>query len=178
MKKIIVKCKLASRDKFEDKLSEIDLDFSPIYWQHDRVYVPRGYKPGMNLPRLIMTTEVKAVDRPANYTLVLRRHIEDSGIDVVEETPVKDYAGMVNIIMQLGFKQLSEFSMRRQEIRMDDKTVLYLDSIDNEKWYYAKLETEITDKDSIPDVKNELLGTLKSLGENDIVRTSYGEHEE
>jgi adenylate cyclase class IV len=124
-----------------------------------------------------MTTEVKAVDRPANYTLVLRRHIEDSGIDVVEETPVKDYAGMVNIIMQLGFKQLSEFSMRRQEIRIDEKTVLYLDSIDNEKWYYVKLETEVTDDSSIEETKRELLKTLESLGASDVIRYSYGEHD-
>ena len=49
MKKVILKCKLSSRDRFEDKLAEIDLDFSAIYWQHDRVYAPRGYKKGMNL---------------------------------------------------------------------------------------------------------------------------------
>lgn len=177
MKKIIVKCRIDSRDQFEDKLSEIDLDFSPVYWQHDRVYVPRGYKAGANFPRLIMTTEVKAVDRPANYTLVLRRHIEDSGIDVVEETPVKDYAGMVNIIMQLGFKQLSEFSMRRQEIPIDEKTMLYLDSIDNEKGYYVKLETEIEDDSSIKETKRELLKTLESLGASDVIRYSYGEHD-
>ena len=44
MKKIIVKCKLASREGFVDKLSDIEMEFSPIYWQHDRVYVPNGYK--------------------------------------------------------------------------------------------------------------------------------------
>ena len=104
MKKVIVKCKLANRDRFEDKLSDIDMDFSPIYWQHDRVYVPRGYKRGMNLPRLIMRTEMRAVDRPAKYSLILRRHIEDSGVDIVEETLVKDYSEMVSIILQLGFK--------------------------------------------------------------------------
>ena len=88
MKKVILKCKLTSRDKFEEKLSDIDLDFSSIYWQHDRVYVPRGYKRGINLPRLVMRTEMKAVDKPPKYSLILRRHIEDSGVDVVEETPI------------------------------------------------------------------------------------------
>ena len=73
MKKVILKCKLTSRDKFEEKLSDIDLDFSSIYWQHDRVYVPRGYKRGMNLPRLVMRTEMKAVDKPPKYSLILRR---------------------------------------------------------------------------------------------------------
>ena len=42
MRKVIIKAKLSSRDKFENKLSDIDMDFGPIYWQHDRVYTPRG----------------------------------------------------------------------------------------------------------------------------------------
>ena len=45
MRKVIVKCKLKNRDEFERKLSDIDLDFSQVYWQHDRIYVPRNYKP-------------------------------------------------------------------------------------------------------------------------------------
>ena len=57
MRKVIVKVKLASRDRFEEKLSDIDLDFSAIYWQHDRVYIPRGYKKNSNYPRLVMRTE-------------------------------------------------------------------------------------------------------------------------
>ena len=93
MKKVILKCQLSSGDKFEKKLSDIDLDFSPIYWQHDRVYVPRNYKRGMNLPRLIVRTNMKAVDVSPEYLLILKRHIEDSGIDVVEETDIKDNQG-------------------------------------------------------------------------------------
>ena len=31
MKKVILKCKLENRDRFEDKLSDIDLDFSNIF---------------------------------------------------------------------------------------------------------------------------------------------------
>ena len=89
MKKVILKCKLQNRDSFEDKLSEIDLDFGAIYWQHDRIYVPRSYKPNSNFPRLVMRTEMKAVDEPAEYYFILKRHIEDSGVDIVEETPSK-----------------------------------------------------------------------------------------
>ena len=91
MKKIILKCKLTNRDSFEQKLSDIDLDFSPIYWQHDRIYVPRNYKPHANFPKLVMRTEMKSVDKPAKYYFILRRHIEDSGVDIVEETAVTDY---------------------------------------------------------------------------------------
>ena len=73
MKKVILKCKLKNHDAFEQKLSDIDLDFSPIYWQHDRVYVPKNYKPNSNFPRLIMRTEMKAVDKPAKYYYILKR---------------------------------------------------------------------------------------------------------
>ena len=91
MRKVIIKAKLSSRDRFEDKLSDIDLDFSPIYWQHDRIYIPRDYKRNSNYPRLIMRTEIRSVDKPPKYSLILKRHIEDSGVDVVEETTIKDY---------------------------------------------------------------------------------------
>ena len=130
MRKVIVKTKLSSRDKFEEKLSDIDLDFSAIYWQHDRIYIPRDYKKNSNYPRLIMRTEMKSVDKPAKYSLILKRHIEDSGIDIVEETLVKDYENAVNIILQLGFELTGEISRRRQDLQMGEGTVIYLDKIE------------------------------------------------
>ena len=175
MKKVILKCKLTSRDKFEDKLSDIDLDFSAIYWQHDRVYVPRGYKRGMNLPRLVMRTEMKAVDKPPKYSLILRRHIEDSGVDVVEETIVKDYENTVNIILQLGFKPAGEISRRRQDLKMGEGTYIYLDKIDGKNGYYAKIESDLAADDSITDAKADLQKTFETLGESNFVNSSYFE---
>lgn len=175
MKKVILKCKLASRDKFEKKLSDIDLDFSAIYWQHDRVYVPRGYKRGMNLPRLVMRTEMKAVDKPPKYSLILRRHIEDSGVDVVEETPIKDYENTVNIILQLGFKPISEVSRRRQELKMGEGTYIYLDKIDSKAGSYAKIETVLNQNDSVAEVQADLKKTFETLGESNFVDKTYFE---
>lgn len=175
MKKVILKCKLASRDKFEKKLSDIDLDFSAIYWQHDRIYVPRGYKRGMNLPRLIMRTEMKAVDKPPKYSLILRRHIEDSGVDVVEETPIKDYENTVNIILQLGFKPISEVSRRRQELKMGEGTYIYLDKIDGKAGSYAKIETVLNQNDSVAEVQADLKKTFETLGESNFVDKTYFE---
>ena len=175
MKKVIVKCKLTNRDRFEDKLSDIDMDFSPIYWQHDRVYVPRGYKRGMNLPRLIMRTEMRAVDRPAKYSLILRRHIEDSGVDIVEETLVKDYSEMVSIILQLGFKLQKEVSRRRQEIKMGEGSDLYLDNVEGLNGYYAKIESELIEGNSVQEMQEELAKTMAVLGENNIIPQAYFE---
>ena len=98
MKRSIVKMKLNSRSDFIATLGEINLEFSEPYWQHDRIYVPRNYKPHANFPRLIMRTEMRSVDKPAKYYFILKRHIEDSGVDIVEETIIKDYENIVRII--------------------------------------------------------------------------------
>ena len=74
MRKVIVKCKLKNHDEFKKKLTDIDFKFSDTYWQHDRVYVPRNYKPHANFPRLVMRTEMKAVDKPAKYRYCRRNH--------------------------------------------------------------------------------------------------------
>ena len=175
MKKVILKCKLKSRDSFETKLSDIDLDFSPIYWQHDRVYVPRDYKKNANYPRLIMRTEMKAVDKPAKYVLILRRHIEDSGVDIVEETTIKDYENTVNMILQLGFKPLSEVSRRRQDLDMGDGVMIYLDKVDNLPGYYAKIESVLEPNDSVTEAKLDLEKTFQTLGENNFINQPYSE---
>ena len=176
MKKIILKCKLQDRDGFEQKLSDIDLDFAPIYWQHDRIYVPRGYKRGVNLPRLVMRTEMHSVDETPKYTLILKRHIEDSGIDIVEETPVTDYANTVNIILQLGFKPAGEVSRRRQNLDMGDGTMIYLDEIDGRKdEHYAKIETVLQENDSTSAARDDLRKTFSTLGETDIIENAFFE---
>ncbi len=175
MRKVIVKTKLSSREKFEEKLSDIDLDFSPIFWQHDRVYIPRDYKKNSNYPRLIMRTEMMSVDKPARYSLILKRHIEDSGIDIVEETSVKDYESVVNIILQLGFKLATEVSRRRQNLLMGEGTVIYLDKIEKLSGYYAKIESEINPGDSVVEAKLDLEKTFKTLGESNFVDKAYFE---
>ena len=175
MKKVILKCKLSSRNKFEDKLNEIDLDFGAIYWQHDRVYVPKNYKKNSNYPRLIMRTEMQAVDKPAKYKFILKRHIEDSGVDIVEETTIKDYEQMVNIILQLGFKQAAEVSRRRQDLKMGEGNYIYLDKIENLPGYFAKIESEIGDGDSVVEARLDLEKTFKTLGEANFVDLPYSE---
>lgn len=175
MKKIIKKTKLKNHEDFEKKLEDIDFEFSPIIWQHDRVYLPKGFKHGMNYPRIIMRTEMKAVDKPAKYKMILKRHIEDSGVDVVDETEVKDYAEGVNIIHQLGFKKINEVSRRRQEIDMGDGTKLYFDKVDNVAGYYAKIETKLEENDTVSDVVEDLTKTLKVLGADEIVEKAYFE---
>ncbi len=175
MKKVIVKTKLKNHEEFVRKLKDIEFEFSPIIWQHDRVYLPKGFKHGMNYPRIIMRTEMKAVDKPAKYKMILKRHIENSGVDVVDETEVKDYAEGVNIIHQLGFKKINEVSRRRQEIDMGDGTMLYMDNVEGVPGYYGKFETKIEEKESVNEVLDDLKKTMKVLGADEIVEKAYFE---
>lgn len=175
MKRAIIKCKLSNHNEFVKKLSDIDLSFTPVYWQHDRIYVPRGYKPKSNYPRLIMRTEMKAVDKPAKYFFILRRHIEDSGVDIIEETNIKDYEKTVNIIFQLGLKPIAEVSRRRQELKMDDNNYIYLDKVDNLPGYYAKIESNLDPSDSIVEARQDLQKTFQTLGESNFVDSAYFE---
>lgn len=175
MKKVIVKCRLSSKEAFEQKLSDIELNFSDIIWQHDRIYVPREYKKNSNYPRLIMRTEMKAVDKPAKYIFILKRHIEDSGVDIVEETVVKDYETMVNVILQLGFRPIAEVSRRRQSLDMGENTYIYLDKVEKLPGYYAKIETSLAPEDSIIEAKTDLKNTFKTLGESSFIENTYFE---
>ena len=175
MKKVIVKCKVRNRDRLEKNLEDVGLEFSPVYWHHDRVYVPRGYKGRSNYPRLIMRTEMHSVDETPTYLLSLRRHIEDSGVDIIEDVPVTDYQGMVNVILQLGFKQFGEVSRRREEIKISENTMLYLDTLDSDNSIYAKIESVLSEKEPAIVAKTELISTLRSFGETDVVESTYFE---
>ena len=175
MKKVILKCKLKNHEGFEQKLSDIDLDFSPIYWQHDRIYVPRNYKPKSNFPKLIMRTEMLSVDKPAKYYYILKRHIEDSDVDIVEETEVTDYEKLVNIILQLGFKPIAEVSRKRQELNMGEGTTIYLDKVDKLPGYYAKIESDLQATDSVEAARTDLEKTFQTLGESNFVDKPYFE---
>lgn len=166
MKKVIVKCKLKNHEEFEKKLSEIDMDFSPMYWLHERVYVPRNYKMKSSFPRLILRTEMRAVDRPAKYELQLRRHIEDSGLDIVDTTIIRDYQETANIILQLGFEIQNEVSSRRQELVLGKGTKMFMDKVDGVAGYYAKIETEVNEGDKIDDIRKEIISTFEQFGQD------------
>lgn len=175
MKKVIVKCKLRNREIFERKLSDIDLDFSAVQWQHDRIYIPREYKKNSNYPRLIMRTTMQAVDKPAHYSFILKRHIEDSGVDIVEETAVKDYETLVKIILQLGFKPAAEISRRRQYLSMGEGVFIYLDKIEKLPGYYAKIESVLPEGESVSAVREDIAKTFQALGESNFINSTYFE---
>lgn len=173
MKKAIVKAKVESREELDEKMRELSLEFSPVIWQHDRVYLPRGYRPNMNLPRMIMRTEMTAVDKPAKYYLTLKRHISDSGVDIVDQTRVSDYAEAVNIVHQLGFGSAIEVSRRRQVLEISENAVMYLDEVEKVPGYFLKIETKIEDNEKVSEVMDDLRRTLKLFGQENLVRDTY-----
>lgn len=164
---------MESRELLDERMGELSLEFGPVIWQHDRVYLPRGYRPNMNLPRMIMRTEMTAVDKPAKYYLTLKRHISDSGIDIVDQTRVSDYAEAVNIIHQLGFSSATEVSRRRQVMEIGETAVMYLDEVENIPEYFLKIETKIEDNEKVSEVMEDLQRTMKLFGQENFVRDTY-----
>ncbi|MCR4753093.1 MAG: CYTH domain-containing protein [Candidatus Saccharibacteria bacterium] len=177
MKKAIVKAKIANRVVLDEKMRELGLEFDPIIWQHDRVYLPRGYRPNMNLPRMIMRTEMKTVDEPAKYYLILKRHISDSGVDIVNQTRVSDYVEAVNMIHQLGFGSAIEVSRRRQAMEIGESAVMYLDEIEKIPGFYLKIETKIEDNEKVSEVMEDLKRTLRLFGQDEksVVQDTYSD---
>ncbi|MBQ3306186.1 CYTH domain-containing protein [Candidatus Saccharibacteria bacterium] len=175
MKRAIIKTKVKNKEELDRRMKEISLSFEPVMWQHDRVYLPRGYRPNMNMPRMIMRTEMKSVEKPARYVLILKRHIADSGVDVVNQTQVNDYVETVNLIHQLGFGNAAEVSRRRQVLRIGEDAVMYLDKVDRVPGYYLKIETKLNDSDKVSEVMEDLKRTLKlfSQDEKTITNDTY-----
>lgn len=174
MKKIIVKCRLHGKDDFRQKLSEIGLEFGEIYYLHDRIYIPREYQRGANYPRLDMRTLMTAVDKKPKYLMILKRHIEDSGVDIIDQTEIKDYSEAVNIIHQLGFKKVSEVSRQRQELKMSELTI-YLDKVENLPGYYAKMEAPLLEGESSQAVREDFEKTFAIFGQKDFTRQTFTE---
>lgn len=175
MKKAILKCKLENPDDFKRKLSDIDLDFSDAYWYHDRIYVPKNYQPKSNFPRLIMRTETKSEDAPSQFYLILKRHLEDSGLDIAETTVIDEYEKMVNIVFQLGFKFAAEISRSRQSLVVGEGTYIHLDKIENLPGYYAKIESDVSAPELVTETHQDIKKTFYTLGESNFIDNAYFE---
>ena len=177
MKRVTVKVKVKDVEEFEKRVKDISLEFEPTLYQHDRVYVPRGYKRGMNLPRLVMRTEMSSVDKPAIYKLILKRHIEDSGIEITDRSVVRDYTEVVNMLHQLGFVLATEVSRRRRRIKLSDVSRIYLDKVDKLDGQWVKIETALEENDKVSEVMEDLKRTLKlfHFSAKEISQESYFE---
>ena len=177
MKRVTIKVKVSNLEELEQRMKDINLEFEPTLYQHDRIYVPRGFKRGMNMPRLITRTEMSSVDKPAVYKLILKRHIEDSGIEITDRSVIRDYTEVSNIIHQLGFVLISEVSRRRKRIKLSDVSRIYLDKIDKLDDYYLKIETALDEGDKVDEVMSDLRRTLKlfNLDKQDVSQESYFE---
>ncbi len=175
MKKLIVKSRLLDRKDFDERISGIGLQLSPVIWQHERVYLPHDYQPMQNLPRLVMRTEVRSTDQPAIYALYLKRHIEDSGIDWTNFTQVSDYTEASGIVHQLGFRKAAEISRQRQELWLDDRTVIYLDKVEGLNDPFLKLEAELSEDEPVETLRRDVFAIVSMLGQKTFTMQSYFE---
>ena len=177
MRELIYKVRLKSRDEFEERLSRLGYDFKPLCWQHSRIFVPKNYRGHENYPRVILRIEMKAVDRPAKYDLICKRHIEDSGVTISHVTQVRDYAEAANILLQLGFVMQAEIPRRRQSLEINKNTKVYIDQIDNQKEDFVKIEITLDDNEKVGEGQRKLEGILAEFGltENERLKETYAD---
>lgn len=175
MKKVIVKAWLEDRNDLDFRLASAGLKFETAIWMHERVYLPRDYQSGNNMPRLVMRTEVFDTTQPAQYAMYLKRHIEDSGVDWVNYTPVGDYTEASAIIHQLGFRKKAEVSRQRQTILVDNQTVIYLDRVEGAEGFFLKIEAELMEDESVEALKKLLYKTLARLGQKTFITQTYAD---
>ncbi len=177
MKKSIVKMKLTSRADFISTLEEINFKFSDPYWQHDRIFVPRGYDRDQSLPRLCLRTVVKNPNKDAIYSLILRRHFAEKKIDVVNSITFKDYTEAAHILYQLGYTLKAEVARRREELDMGNTIKIYIDKIDNIPGYFAKIESDLADGDDPIAAREDLIETFRVLNvkKGEPIDKTYGE---
>lgn len=173
MKMLIVKSRLLDEANFYAQIAGIGEEMSPVIWQHERVYVPHNYREGQNLPRMITRTEVRNTNAPAVYSLHLKRHIEDSGIDWVNMTMVSDYNETSGIIHQLGFQKIAEISRQRRELRLDERTILYLDQVEGIATPYLKIEARLEEGEPVDALRGDLFKILEMLGQKTFVMETY-----
>ena len=58
---------------------------------------------------------------------------------------------------------------------MGEGTYIYLDKIDNQPGYYAKIESDLSAEDSVTAAREDLKKTFETLGESNFVDKSYFE---
>lgn len=162
MKKVIVKAKIKNKANFIKKILDTGHDFERVIFQNDRVFLPRGYQPSKNLPKLMIRTEVIDPKRKPWFQLIQKRHIAAENVDLIHETPVLNYIETAHIVQQLGFELKVEVIRNRQKLQVED-TTFYLDDVEG-LGSFIKLEREVKKGDNPENIRNELWEVLQVLG--------------
>jgi predicted adenylyl cyclase CyaB len=162
MKLVIVKAKVRNKSNLIKNIQAAGHDFGRPIFQHDRVFLPRGFEPSRKLPKMLLRTEIVDPKRKPWYQLVQKRHIEAENVDLVFLTGVLNYGETANMLQQLGFELKAEVVRNRQKLQVED-TTFYLDEVEG-LGTYIKLEKELGKDETEPAVRKELWDVLKVLG--------------
>lgn len=162
MRLVIVKAKVEDKLDFISRISDAGHNFGLPVFQNDRVFLPRGYQPSQNLPKLMIRTEIIDPKRKPWYQLIQKRHIQAENVDLVHMTPVLNYTETAHIVQQLGFELKVEVMRNRYKLQIED-TTLFLDEVED-LGTYVKLEREIRKGQSEAEIRQDLWDALKVLG--------------
>ena len=162
MKKVIVKAKIKNKVDFIKRITDTGYDCGRVVFQNDRVFLPRGFQPSRNLPKLMIRTEIIDPKRKPWYQLIQKRHIDAENVDLIHETPVLNYSETAHIVQQLGFEMKVEVLRNRQKLQVED-TTFFLDDVEG-LGTFIKLEREVKKGDNTDVIRQELWDVLEVLG--------------
>lgn len=161
MKKIALKVKLADRGKATLPLKESGRILGEEFQEFDRVFLPRGYQQvygaASQAPKLIIRTTTQ--QQKETYQLIFKRFVADNTI-LCYQTQIFDYAQLAHIIAHIGYEFYAQVTKIRAQV-LAANILFSLDTIDNHKTYYLKVEQTAAD-DARLDL-NELKAVLASL---------------
>lgn len=79
------------------------------------------------------------------------------------------------MIHQLGFRKAAEVSRQRQEIWLDNRTVIYVDEIEGVQGTFLKIEAEMDERESVEALRTDLFTILSMLGQKTFTMQAYFE---
>lgn len=73
----------------------------------------------------------------------------------------------------MGFQKIAEISRQRRELRLDDRTILYLDQVEGLNTPYLKIEAKLEEGEPVDALRGDLFKILETLGQKTFVMETY-----
>lgn len=178
MRKIVIKAVLKDRDAAEMKLEALAPALGMPVWIHDRVFLPRGLSGGSgeqkNYLKMILRTEMWALDRPAVHFLIMRRRIADNDVDFENVSQVHNYAEVLMMIMQLGFEMKGQVMKMRQKTELNKIGILFDKFQDKD---FIKIERKLDKGEDMAMIRGQMIELMMQIGikPEDILEKPYFE---
>ena len=169
MKEVEVKARIKSKQAIMDKLQALGCKFGDVLTQSDVIFVPQDV---VSLPADQGVPVLRIRDQNGKHIFTMKIRLTN-GLDKQEsETEISNPAGLREIILAMGFKEMVRFQKTRQKTRYQNWEVC-VDEIEG-LGYFMECEQLTKDGDSA-DIQAQMVEFLKTLGvvKSDLEKFGY-----